>query len=444
MSSSVLCNPVGRCSSLPAPFQSWQCAARQPMTKRNPRGMYETVTCAAGRHSPVASVQEFLRSAALGLAAAAAVNTCTAVLPDLVAPPAQAGLLAQEPVKNGRALLRYALPIDNKPIREIQKSLEQITADLRIPGSKKLGPVGSNVRKAASTLNKQKTKIVADFAPASKADGTAAVEALDAALKDFSATVEAGDINSVVEKQNIALEQVARIEAAMVKGFPFTVPAEYANLPQLKGRATAEMKVSLKSIREDGVRGGIMRIVVDGYNAPVTAGNWVDLVDKHFYDGLTVQRADGFIVQTGDPDGPATGYVDKTTGKNRTIPFELMVQKDKVPVYEETLEDNGRFNEQPVLPFNAYGTVAMARSEFEANDASSQFFFLLKESELTPTGSNLLDGRFAVFGYVVENPDLLGELQVGDKIEYIKLLDGLENLQRPPEGAVYTPRALDD
>jgi hypothetical protein len=52
-----------------------------------------------------------------------------------------------------------------------------------------------NVRKAASTLNKQKTKIVADFAPASKADGTAAVEALDAALKDFSATVEAGDIN---------------------------------------------------------------------------------------------------------------------------------------------------------------------------------------------------------------------------------------------------------
>lgn len=47
-------------------------------------------------------------------------------------------------------------------------------------------------------------------------------------------------------------------------------------------------------------------------------------------------------------------------------------------MYEETLEDNGRFNEQPVLPFNAYGTIAMARSEFEANDGSSQIFFLLK------------------------------------------------------------------
>lgn len=47
-----------------------------------------------------------------------------------------------------------------------------------------------------------------------------------------------------------------------------------------------------------------MRIVVDGYNAPLTAGNFVDLVDQKFYDGMAVQRADGFVVQTGDPEGP--------------------------------------------------------------------------------------------------------------------------------------------
>ena len=35
-----------------------------------------------------------------------------------------------------------------------------------------------------------------------------------------------------------------------------------------------------------------------------------------------------------------------------------------------------------------------------------------QESELTPTGSNLLDGRFAVFGYVVDNATLLADLQV--------------------------------
>lgn len=128
--------------------------------------------------------------------------------------------------------------------------------------------------------------------------------------------------------------------------------------------------------------------------------------------------------------------------------------------------------------------MALARSELETNDASSQIFFLLKvgrgrhalctvgvsneeqappslltpaashdshhrpasaacfstavcllyclqESELTPTGSNLLDGRYAVLGYVTENAPILAEIQVGDKIEYAKVTEGLENLQRP-------------
>ena len=51
---------------------------------------------------------------------------------------------------------------------------------------------------------------------------------------------------------------------------------------------------------------------------------------------------------------------------------------DKVPIYEETLEDVGRVNEDPALPFNAFGTLALARQEFDANSGSSQIFFLLK------------------------------------------------------------------
>lgn len=45
----------------------------------------------------------------------------------------------------------------------------------------------------------------------------------------------------------------------------------------------------------------------------------------------------------------------------------------------------------------------------------TQVFFLLKESELTPTGANLLDGRFAVFGYVTQNQDAVGNMQVCDR-----------------------------
>ncbi len=144
----------------------------------------------------------------------------------------------------------------------------------------------------------------------------------------------------------------------------------------------------------------------------------------------------------------------------RRVPLEIRVQGEKEPIYEFSLEDLGRSNEQPVLPFNAYGTLAWARNEFENNSASSQVrdththtyrrarasahtqdpgkigrriwevklcvcmcvcvclcvclqvFFLLKDSELTPVGANLLDGRFAVFGYVVQGQDALGFMKV--------------------------------
>lgn len=138
------------------------------------------------------------------------------------------------------------------------------------------------------------------------------------------------------------------------------------------------------------------------------------------------------------------------------IPLEIKAAKDKAPVYEFSLEDLGRPNDQPILPFNAFGTLAWARSEFENNSASSQVFWLLKESELTPSGANLLDGRYAVFGYVVDvrllilvrthassywyifhtlltvqgQSDLL-EMKVGDKINSIKVLNGAENFVKP-------------
>lgn len=48
--------------------------------------------------------------------------------------------------------------------------------------------------------------------------------------------------------------------------------------------------------------------------------------------------ADGFVVQTGDPEGPAEGFIDPSTEKTRTIPLELMVDGEKAPFYGATLE----------------------------------------------------------------------------------------------------------
>jgi peptidylprolyl isomerase len=177
---------------------------------------------------------------------------------------------------------------------------------------------------------------------------------------------------------------------------------------------------------------GNLTLVVDGYSAPVTAGNFVDLVQRGFYNGLEFVRAeDSYVLQTGDPKGPDQGFIDPATGKYRAIPLEVLVEGDKTPTYGITLEDAGRYRDQPVLPFSAYGAVAMARPEGEPNGGSSQFFFFLFEPELTPAGRNLLDGRYSVFGYVTEGKEVLEQLKAGDKIESAKVVQGKENLVEP-------------
>jgi peptidylprolyl isomerase len=63
------------------------------------------------------------------------------------------------------------------------------------------------------------------------------------------------------------------------------------------------------------------------------------------------------------------------------------------------------------------------------DDGSSQFFMFLYDAELTPAGLNLVDGRNAAFGYVVEGNELLEKLGVEDRIETIKVIDGADRLQ---------------
>uniref|UniRef100_A0A0D2ZXP1 peptidylprolyl isomerase n=1 Tax=Brassica oleracea var. oleracea TaxID=109376 RepID=A0A0D2ZXP1_BRAOL len=55
---------------------------------------------------------------------------------------------------------------------------------------------------------------------------------------------------------------------------------------------------------------------------------------------------------------------------------------------------------------------------FENDSESRQVFWLLKERELTPSNSNILDGRYDVFGgYVTHNEDFLADLKVDNVTE---------------------------
>ncbi|RUR76243.1 peptidylprolyl isomerase [Chlorogloeopsis fritschii PCC 9212] len=195
------------------------------------------------------------------------------------------------------------------------------------------------------------------------------------------------------------------------------------NLPRLEGKATVEMIVN----------GSPITIEVDGTNAPITAGNFVDLVKRGVYDGVAFHRVigpqsnppqDPFVAQGGDPQSkdpkvPAqrlgTGnFVDPKTGSPRYIPLEIKPKGAKEPIYGKTI------TEAPELP-HKLGAIAMARSQVP-NSASSQFYFALADL-------SFLDGNYAVFGKVTNGMEVVSQIKQGDRIESAKVTQGGENLK---------------
>lgn len=114
--------------------------------------------------------------------------------------------------------------------------------------------------------------------------------------------------------------------------------------------------------------------------APVTARNFITLVNKKFYDGLIFHRViDGFMIQGGDPKGNGTG------GPGYVIPDEF----------------------HPDLKHSGPGILSMANAG--PNTGGSQFF-------ITLAATPWLDGHHAVFGKVVEGLDVvraIGHVKTG-------------------------------
>ncbi len=192
-----------------------------------------------------------------------------------------------------------------------------------------------------------------------------------------------------------------------------------ADQPKLTNSATVIMVVE----------GLPITIQVDGANAPITAGNFVDLVERNIYDSTTFHRVvlepQPFVVQGGDPQSKdpnidpnvlgSGGFVDPATGQVRNIPLEIKPQGATEPLYSQTFQEAG-ITVSPVLS-NVVGSIAMARSS--GNDtASSQFYFNL-------ANSTSLDGKYAVFGTVVQGFDAVNQIQQGDRLWDAEVVDGI-------------------
>jgi len=357
--------------------------------------------------------------------------------------------------KDAESLLRYGLPIKSKEVRELQVTIENIKQDV---ASKRKTAALDGAKQSKNLIAKKGSKMTAVCRSSSECTSILAEmsEITDPLANDIRASLDAlngseqerSALDKAYAKQNKLSQKLTLLEEQMVpEGYETPVPSDYDDLAQLKGRATVEFQLKKPDDAPFDIEGtnfkeANMKMIIDGYAAPVTGGNFVDLVDKGFYTNMKIQRSDGFVVQTGDPDGEADGYVgtpSKSIGSGphgeRLIPSEIFVVGDKGPFYETTIEDEGRGGQATVLPFSSYGAMGWAREEYDANSGSSQFFWLLFDSDLTPAGKNVLDGRYPCFGYVVEGADFLRDIKEGDIITSAKVTSGLDLLKRPPAPA---------
>ena len=108
--------------------------------------------------------------------------------------------------------------------------------------------------------------------------------------------------------------------------------------------------------------------------APQSVGNFIELANKGFYDGLIFHRViPGFMIQGGCPQGTGRG------GPGYSIKGEFAANGVENPLK------------------HTYGVLSMARA-MNPNSAGSQFFIMTSDSPH-------LDGSYAAFGKVLSGMD---------------------------------------
>lgn len=278
-----------------------------------------------------------------------------------VAPLADVGL-REFLVKDGSELLRLSLPTslpqsnDADTAKDIGKAVQESIELVRL----RLEQVGFSGKTQVWNASLKESNIAKSLLPKLKAGSQEAISDLEVKLDELNEALRKQDITSTLklqEKASAAIGEI-RLQSLPQNTLPYSVPSEYANLPQLRGRARVECIIAKKAGRQFRLDDGsgadkvTLDLIIDGYHAPLTAGNFVDLTKRGFYDKMPLKENGELLVETQQID-----FLDPKTKEARKIPLEIFYKKDVMPTYEYTSDDDMRATEGFSLPFQAYGAL---------------------------------------------------------------------------------------
>jgi TonB family protein len=167
---------------------------------------------------------------------------------------------------------------------------------------------------------------------------------------------------------------------------PAPVPAV---LPPANAKPAAVNPAATHPVATIETSKGAIKIELYPEEAPKTVENFVTLVKKGFYDGLTFHRVvPNFVIQGGDPSGDGTGG----------------------PGYR--IED-----EQNKSLTHDVGAVAMAKTPNQPNSAGSQFYIVIGKP------AHGLDGGYTIFGRVIDGQAVAEQIAKGDKMTKVSIAE---------------------
>jgi peptidyl-prolyl cis-trans isomerase B (cyclophilin B) len=133
---------------------------------------------------------------------------------------------------------------------------------------------------------------------------------------------------------------------------------------------------------------GDMTLELYEKDAPKTVENFITLINKGYYNGLTFHRVlNDFVIQGGCPDGTGAG------GPGYSIDCEL--------------DGENQYHDRGVLSMAHAGR----------NTGGSQFFVCHSRNNTAH-----LDGNHTCFGKVVEGLDVIDEIREGDKMIRVEVI----------------------
>jgi len=362
---------------------------------------------------------------------------------------------------DGAAVLRWSLPLpEDSPFWEIQRQLEQVDVELSLRGSFRRGlrEALKSARQALAALQRERLdilldvgreQVVVDTLRRTEQEITHLVESLEQlnALGPGSTQPTIRSVAAAVRAEasasrSGALAELARLEEASIRRVPFRIPRRYDDEARLRGRALVRLYLEApkttagaRPARSDTgqTRGTpapcVLQVVVDGWNAPLTSGNFVRRVLAHEYDGMPLiaeeQGSFVFFSEAANDGKPAD--------TEHLLPLEILLEGEPAPLYGESIDTAmvATQRQPPVLPVGPFGTLAMAHSTEDVNDAQRAFYiFTFDKRSLAannPTG-NAFTGTVAVFGYLPDASSLqcLANLHPGYRIRTAELVYGRE------------------